>query len=80
MFFVRLEKIINRHEFSRIAMKTKLLYKTESYKIIVKIKAIESLTSNHIKQTLNYLAASKLKLGLLVNFGEESLSYKRIIL
>ena len=60
-------------------MNTRLLYKTESYKIIVEIKAIESLISNHIKQTLNYLAASKLKLGLLVNFGEESLSYKRVI-
>jgi len=31
-------------------------------KIILEIKAIESITSSHIKQTLNYLAASKLKL------------------
>jgi len=49
-------------------------------KIILEIKAIESLASSHIKQTLNYLAASKLKLGLLINFGEDSLKYKRIIL
>lgn len=49
-------------------------------KIILEIKAIESLASGHIKQTLNYLAASELKLGLLVNFGEDSLAYKRIIL
>jgi GxxExxY protein len=49
-------------------------------KIILEIKAIESVTSSHIKQTLNYLAASKLRLGLLINFGEDSLSYKRIIL
>ena len=48
--------------------------------IILEIKAIESLTSSHIKQTLNYLAASKIRLGLLVNFGEDSLSYKRVIL
>jgi GxxExxY protein len=48
--------------------------------IILEAKAIEGLTNSHIKQTLNYLAASKLKLGLLVNFGEDSLSYKRIIL
>ena len=34
----------------------------------------------HVKQVLNYLAASKLKLGLLVNFGEDSLSYKRVVL
>ncbi len=49
-------------------------------KIILEIKAIESLTSSHVKQTLNYLAASKLHLGLLVNFGEDSLSYKRVVL
>nr|WP_299385238.1 hypothetical protein [Allomuricauda sp.] len=28
---------------------------------------------------MNYLAASKLKLGILVNFGEDSLTYKRVI-
>jgi GxxExxY protein len=49
-------------------------------KIILEAKAIECLTDSHIKQTLNYLAASKLKLGLLVNFGEDSLSYKRVVL
>lgn len=49
-------------------------------KIILEVKAIEMLTSSHCKQTLNYLASSKLKLGLLVNFGEDSLAYKRIIL
>ncbi len=49
-------------------------------KIILEAKAIECLTDSHIKQTLNYLAASKLKLGLLVNFGEDSLNYKRVVL
>ncbi len=48
--------------------------------IILEIKAIEALNSKHIKQTLNYLAASKLRLGLLVNFGENSLTSKRVIL
>ena len=49
-------------------------------KIILEAKAVECLTDSHIKQTLNYLAASKLKLGLLVNFGEDSLNYKRVVL
>lgn len=49
-------------------------------KIILEAKAIESLSSSNIKQTLNYLAASKMRLGLLVNFGEDSLKYKRVIL
>ena len=48
--------------------------------IILELKAIEKLTNSHTKQTLNYLAASKLRLGLLINFGEDSLSYKRIVL
>jgi GxxExxY protein len=48
--------------------------------IILEVKAIECLTSGHLKQTLNYLAVSKLKLGMLVNFGEDSLKHKRVIL
>jgi len=48
--------------------------------IILEMKAIEKLSSSEIKQTLNYLAASKNKVGLLINFGEDSLKYKRIIL
>lgn len=49
-------------------------------KIVLELKAISSLTMAHTKQTLNYLAVSKLKLGLLINFGEDSLIYKRIVL
>ncbi len=49
-------------------------------KIILEIKAVESISQSHIKQTLNYLAVSKLKLGLVVNFGEDSLVHKRVIL
>ena len=48
--------------------------------IILEMKAIEKLSNSEIKQTLNYLAASKNKVGLLINFGEDSLKYKRIIL
>ncbi len=48
--------------------------------IILEIKAIQQLSNSEIKQTLNYLAASKKKIGLLINFGEDSLKYKRIIL
>lgn len=48
--------------------------------IIVELKAIQMLSSSEIKQTLNYLAASKNEIGLLINFGEDSLKYKRVIL
>jgi len=49
-------------------------------KIILEVKAISALVNGNKKQTLNYLAASKLSLGLLVNFGEDSLTYERIVL
>ena len=48
--------------------------------IILELKAIETLSNSELKQTLNYLAASKNKIGLLINFGEDSLKYKRVIL
>lgn len=48
--------------------------------IILELKAIQTVTSSETKQVLNYLAASKNKIGLLVNFGEDSLKYKRLIL
>ncbi len=49
-------------------------------KIIFEAKAVEKLMDSHVKQVLNYLAASKLRLGLLVNFGADSLEWKRVIL
>jgi GxxExxY protein len=49
-------------------------------KIILEIKAADKLSPESKKQTLNYLGISRLKLGLLINFGEESLKYERIIL
>ena len=47
--------------------------------IIVEIKAAISLHPNMLKQTKNYLKATNKRLGLLVNFGEKSLNYKRIL-
>lgn len=49
-------------------------------KIIVEIKSCEGIVQEHIAQVLNYLAASKLKVGLIINFGKNSLEYKRIVL
>ena len=49
-------------------------------KIVFEAKAVEKLAEGHVKQVLNYLAASKLRLGLLVNFGGDSLEWKRIVL
>ena len=49
-------------------------------KIILEVKAVNGIIDDFIKQTLNYLSASKNKLGIIVNFGEDSLKYKRLVL
>ena len=50
-------------------------------KIIVELKAVKQLTDEHRAQVLNYLKATGLRLGLLVNFGHyPKLEYERIIL
>jgi len=49
-------------------------------KIIVEVKALSSLSSDHEAQILNYLKTTSLKLGLLINFGTKSLQYKRLVL
>jgi GxxExxY protein len=48
--------------------------------IIVELKALTALTSQHESQLLNYLKTTGLKVGLLINFGEPSLNYKRLVL
>ena len=48
-------------------------------KIIVEVKALSALISDHEAQLLNYLKTTGYKLGLLVNFGEQSLKYKRMV-
>ena len=47
-------------------------------KIIVETKATKQLTGSDESQVINYLKATGLKLGLLFNFGAESLEYKQI--
>ena len=47
--------------------------------IIVEIKALSRFTGNEEAQVINYLKATKLTIGLLINFGTKSLEYKRLI-
>ena len=47
--------------------------------IIVEIKAMDKLSSNEHAQIINCLKASKLGIGLLINFGSPSLQHKRFI-
>src|SRR6476469_6364898 len=45
--------------------------------ILLEAKAVEKLTDSHVKQVLNYLAASNPPVRLLANFGGDSLELKR---
>jgi len=49
-------------------------------KILVELKAIIQLEDVHLAQILNYLKAYKLEVGLLINFGSKSLTFKRLVL
>ena len=48
-------------------------------KIIVELKALSELDGTHRAQVINYLKATKMKLGLLVNFGETSAKVERLL-
>ena len=47
--------------------------------IIVELKAVSETTGVHRAQILNYLKATKMKLGILANFGERFLAPERIL-
>ena len=46
--------------------------------IMLELKAVIHLEDVHLAQALNYLEAYKTKIGLLINFGEKSLNFKRV--
>ena len=46
--------------------------------ISVEIKAIIKLENVHFAQAINYLEAYNLEVGLLINFGENSLNFRRL--
>ena len=47
-------------------------------KIILEIKAVRQIHKQHIAQAMHYLTATNLQLAIVLNFGEPSLSYKRV--
>ena len=47
-------------------------------KVIVELKACELLMSAHIAQIMNYLKATEIEVGLVLNFGENP-EFKRIL-
>lgn len=49
-------------------------------KVLVELKAKKELEDAHLAQTLNYLKGYKLDVGLLINFGSKSMTFKRLVL
>ncbi|AFY34391.1 GxxExxY protein [Calothrix sp. PCC 7507] len=48
-------------------------------KVLVELKAVIQLDDVHLAQALNYLKVYKLEVGLLINFGSKSMSFKRLV-
>jgi GxxExxY protein len=48
-------------------------------KVLVELKAVIQLEDVHLAQALNYLKVYKLEVGLLINFGSRSLTFKRLV-
>lgn len=45
----------------------------------IELKAIATLTDDHLAQAINYLEAYNLEIGMLINFGSPSLQFKRLL-
>ena len=49
-------------------------------KVILELKVVDKITDIHIAQTINYLKITGKKLGIILNFKNKKLEYKRVIL
>ena len=48
--------------------------------IVIEVKSASTIIDTHLAQALSYLAVSGMKLALIINFGERSLNWKRVVL
>jgi len=49
-------------------------------KIVLEVKSCSRISASHIAQAINYLKVSNNKLAIIVNFHNDSLEYKRIVI
>ena len=48
-------------------------------KVIVELKAVKALAPEHQAKVINYLKATGIEVGLLINFGNPTLEYGRLL-
>jgi GxxExxY protein len=48
-------------------------------KLLLELKSIKSISSEHEAQMINYLKATGLKVGLIINFERTKLEWKRLV-
>jgi len=48
-------------------------------RLVIELKAVKTLTAEHEAQLMNYLKATGIKVGLLINFGKTKVEWKRIV-
>src|SRR5436190_17875086 len=71
-FNIRYQRIILRHKFiADFFVFDSIIFRSEGH--------LATPSNDNFKQTLNYLKTSQVKLGILINFGEDKLNFKRII-
>lgn len=49
-------------------------------RVLIELKAVKALLAEHEAQILNYLRATQIKIGLLINFGQPRAQIKRFVL
>jgi GxxExxY protein len=49
-------------------------------KVIIELKTVSKLAPEHQAQVINYLKATGIKVGMLINFGNPALEYRRLTL
>ena len=49
-------------------------------KIILELKSATGIDSAHMAQTLNYLKATGIRLGIILNFGPDKMEFRRVVL
>lgn len=77
LYFIREKEIALTYD-GRVIGKYKLDFIVEN-KIIVELKVVPIIKNIHIRQVLEYLNATKLKLAILIYFTPKGVMYKRVV-